>query len=212
MDRSTGSVMRSLRWRRRREAHPVAGGAGRGRGRRAAPLRHERLRQPEAVEHPREGVVHDLVDLLGPVVEGRHRRQDHRAHLGERGEHAEMAQVQRRLPHAEDERPPLLEGDVGRARDQGVGEAGRHRARRLDAARHDHHPVRLERARGQRGADVAVAVAPGGERLDVAQRLVGLLDDGALGRVGDHQVRLDARDRRAAARGSGSRRSRRRRR
>ena len=84
------------------------------------PLADQRLRQLQPVEHAGDGVVDDVVEVLGPVVEGRHRRQDHRAHLGQRGQHAQVAEVQRRLSHEQDERPAFLQRDVGRARETSV--------------------------------------------------------------------------------------------
>ena len=76
---------------------------------------------------------------LGPVVEGRHRRQHDGAHLGQGQQALEMAEVQRRLAHEHDERPPLLERDVGRPGDQGLGVAGGDGGRGLDAAGGDDH-------------------------------------------------------------------------
>ena len=97
----------------------AAGGGTRGRG--ALPFRRQRMRQPQPVEHPGQRVDDQVVDLLRPVVERGHRRQNHRAHLGQGGEHTEVAQVERGLAHDQDQRPALLEGHVGRARDQRVG-------------------------------------------------------------------------------------------
>jgi hypothetical protein len=136
----------------------------------------------------------EVVDLLRPVVEGGHRGQDHRAHLGQRGEHAQVAEMQRALAHHENERPAFLERHVGGARHQGVGHAVGHRGRGLDAARHDDHAVRLERTGRERGPDVPVAVPAGRERLHVGDGVLGLLDDGPPPRVGDDEVGLDVRD------------------
>src|SRR2546426_282420 len=81
---------------------------------RAPPLGDERLWQAEPVEHTRDGMVHDVVDVLRASVKGRHRRQDHRAHLRERDHALEVAEVQRRLTHEQDQRAALLERHVRR--------------------------------------------------------------------------------------------------
>jgi len=51
------------------------------------------VRQAEPVEHPGQRVDDEVVDLLRPVVEGGHRGQDDRTHLGQRGEHPEVPEV-----------------------------------------------------------------------------------------------------------------------
>src|SRR5262249_36059760 len=63
------------------------------------PLRDERLGWPQPVEHPRQGVRHQVVDLLGAIVKGRHWRQDDRPHFRERRKHAQVAQMERALTY-----------------------------------------------------------------------------------------------------------------
>src|SRR5436853_5928446 len=75
---------------------------------RAPPLADERLWQAEPVEHTRDGMVHDVVNIFWSSVKGRHRRQDHRAHLRERDHALEVAEVERRLAHEQDQRAALL--------------------------------------------------------------------------------------------------------
>ena len=75
----------------------------------------------------------------GPVVEGRRRREDRRAEVGEREHVPQVDAGERRLPHGEDERAALLERDVGSAADQVVRVAGGDRGERLRAARGDDH-------------------------------------------------------------------------
>ena len=73
-----------------------------------SPLGDERLGQAEAIEHARDRVIHDVVEVAGPVVEGGHGRQHDGSHLGEGQQALEMADVQRRLAHQHDERAPSL--------------------------------------------------------------------------------------------------------
>src|SRR5262245_33072656 len=77
------------------------------------PLADQRLRQLQTVEHASDRVVDHVIEILGTVVERRHRRQDHGADLGQRGQYPKVAEVQRALAHHQDERPPFLQGHVG---------------------------------------------------------------------------------------------------
>src|SRR3989442_13972987 len=87
---------------------------------RAPPLADERLWQAEPVEPARDGMVHDVVDVLWSSLKGRHRRQDHRAHLRERDHALEVAEGQRRLTPEQDQRAGLLERPVRRSREARV--------------------------------------------------------------------------------------------
>src|SRR5262249_26463630 len=75
---------------------------------------------------------------------------------------------------------------------QVVGLAVRYRRRGVNGARHDDHPERAERAARDAGPDVRDPVDDGGQGLDVLNAIVGLLDDGALRRLAQYEVRLDA--------------------
>ena len=186
---------------------PGHGARGRQRARRGPlPFRDERLRKPKPVEHPRQGVVHEVIDLLGPVIEGGHGRQDHRPHLRQSREHAQVAQMQRALADHEDQRAAFLERHVRRARDERISQTVGNRRGRLDAARHDHHAIGLEGARTRAPRRCPCCVALGRQRLDVAGRVIGLLDDGPLDRRRDTiRCDLDPGQALAATRGSGCR-------
>jgi len=80
-----------------------------------------------------------------------------------------------------------------RAGEQGVGVGVGERGQGLDAAGRHHHAGRPERAAGERGADVPIVVNAGGQRLDVPHGVFRLVDEGALGRAADDQVRLQPR-------------------
>src|SRR5437773_9921138 len=85
---------------------------------RAPPLADERLWQAEPVELARDGMVHDVVDVLWSSVKGRPRRQDHRAHLREPDHALEVAEEQRRLTHEQDQRAAIPERHVRSPRDE----------------------------------------------------------------------------------------------
>src|SRR5258707_1217498 len=63
----------------------------------ALPAFHRLGLDAEHVEQAAAGVVDDVVDRLGPGVEGRHDRRHHGADVGERGHGAQMSAMQRRL-------------------------------------------------------------------------------------------------------------------
>ena len=107
---------------------------------------------------------------------------------------AQVAHVQRGLAHHDDQRPTLLQRDVPRARDQGVGVGVGQRGERLDAALGDHHARRVEGAARQGCSDVPVVVDPGGQRLDIAHGVVGFVHERALGCPADDQMGLEPGD------------------
>ena len=87
-----------------------------------AKLRHL---QPEQIQDPPDRMVDQIVDGLWIVVERRHRRRDDRAHSAQ-GQHIfQVDVVQRCFPDQQNKAAPLLERDIGRARDQRVGGAKR---------------------------------------------------------------------------------------
>lgn len=102
--------------------------------------------------------------------------------------------MERRLTYDEYELSLLLEADVGRAREQVVVERVRDRRRRLDRARNDQHPFGLERARRDRGGEVAVAMDDVRERLEVGGRVLRLELDRLARLARHHQVHLDVGD------------------
>ena len=100
-------------------------------------------------------VVDGVLQRLRPRVEARHGRQHDGAGLGELEQPAQVDLRERRLPRDDDERPPLLEGDVGgavheRAR-RAEGDVGRrrHRAGADDDGVRGAAPARGQRRRGR---------------------------------------------------------------
>src|SRR5205807_2435274 len=99
------------------------------------PLGRARKGHAEPVERTRERVRDDVLEVLGAVVEGRHRRQQDGAHLDEREQAAKVSRVERRLPDQHDEGPALLQRDVGRARDRDDQPLHRRNRRRRTSSR-----------------------------------------------------------------------------
>ena len=127
------------------------------------------------------------------MVEGRHRREDHRPEVGGRRHQAQVAGVERRLAHGQHERPPLLQHHVRRAQEQVVGVRARDPREGLDrAGRHDHR-VGAEGAARDGRADVADAVHDVGECAHVLERVGRLEPQRQVGVAGGDEVRLDVR-------------------
>src|SRR5215472_17025962 len=120
---------------------------------RALPFGDEGVWKSEPIEHTGESVRYQVIDLLGPVVEGRHGWEVHGANLGQRRQDAQMAEMERALADNQNERAALLQGHVGSSRDQRIGKAVGDRRCRLDAAGDDDHAAGLEGAGRERRAD-----------------------------------------------------------
>ena len=67
-------------------------------------------------------MIDELFKRLGPSIERRHQWRDHRTHLGELRQRAEMTEVKRRLAHADDQPAAFLEGDIRSANEKVVVE------------------------------------------------------------------------------------------
>ena len=93
-------------------------------------------------------LVDDVLHRLRPQVEGGHGRADDAAHLGHGRHVAQVDQVQRRLAHHQHQPAPLLEHDVGRARDQVVAQAAGDRRQRAHRTGRDGHAGGAEAAAG----------------------------------------------------------------
>jgi hypothetical protein len=63
----------------------------------AAPFLDEGLGHVQPVEHARDRMIDDVVETGWAIVERWHGRHDDRAHLGERDQHSQMTEMQRRL-------------------------------------------------------------------------------------------------------------------
>src|SRR6201990_865024 len=82
------------------------------------------LGQAQEAQQSRGELLIDLVHAARQVVEGGDDGIDGAASLGDLSHVAQMDQVERGLPHAQNERAALFEGGVGGALDEGVCRAG----------------------------------------------------------------------------------------
>ena len=89
------------------------------------------------------------------MVEGRDRRHDHRAHLRGLNQQAQMPEMERRFPHAQNQRAALFEDNVRRAGQQTIGIAVNNSGKRFHLARQYRHAGGLKRPRRDTGGDIA---------------------------------------------------------
>ena len=166
--------VRLARGRRRGRARTGRRGECFGRGRRArrrgrrrrfsllsllAPAGHQLVGQAELVEHAPDHGVEQRIQRRGLRIERRRGRQHDRARA-RHGQHVlEVDRRQRRLAHDQHQLAPLLQHHVGGAPDQIVGDAVRDARQAAGRAGDHHHRVPARRARGERRAEVAQAVA-----------------------------------------------------
>ena len=101
--------------------------------------------------------------------------------------------MQRRLPHHQDEAPPLLEDHVRGAREQRRGHPGRDLRHRADRAGRHHHADGLERAARNGSGDVVDLVPLIRQRADIADLGRSLVRHRDFGGAGYDQMRLDRR-------------------
>ena len=74
----------------------------------------------ELIEYPVDGLVDNIIQALRPMVEGRHRRHNHRPQLRSLHQQSQMAKMERSLPHAEHQRTTLLQHHIRRPRQQTI--------------------------------------------------------------------------------------------
>ena len=122
------------------------------------PLVGAGLGQVEVGEDAVDVVSGDVGGGLGRGVQGGHDGVDRGAGFGGEGHVAEVDEVEGGFADAEDERAALLEGDVGGAVDEGLGEAMGDGGEGSHGAGEDEHGVGGVGARGDVGADVFVGV------------------------------------------------------
>src|SRR5690606_5233054 len=84
----------------------------------AVPTAHYTGINVEQVKDTTQAVFNDVVNALGPIIKGRHRRGDNRAHFSYLGHSPDMAEMQRGLPQHEHKPAPFLQDHVGRPADQ----------------------------------------------------------------------------------------------
>ena len=142
------------------------------------------------VEDPGHEVIAEVVDGLGPVVEGGNRRYHHCTHPRQGEQVLQVDLAQWCLARYEDQAPPFLERDVGGSSDQPVGVPGADTGDGLHAARSDDHAVGRVRAGGDGGCLVAGAVHDVGELGHLPRAVGGLQLDGRPGPAGEHQMGL----------------------
>src|SRR5690349_8699469 len=78
-----------------------------GAGREPLPAPHERVRDAEAIEEPRDDGVDELSEVLRVRVEARAGGHDEGARLDDLRDRPRVHERQRRLAQAEEEPPPL---------------------------------------------------------------------------------------------------------
>ena len=97
-------------------------------------------RSLEEIEDAPYGVINDVVQALGLVVESRHRRGNDRTHLRQRRHVAEMNRVNRCLSCNQNKATVFLEHDVGGSRQQIAGDAVGDLAKAAHRTGHHDHP------------------------------------------------------------------------
>ena len=117
-------------------------------------------------------------------IKGRHRRGDHRAHLGERRHRPQMPGMERRLAHQQHEAAAFLEHDIGGAGQQRRRHPGGDLGHAADRARRDDHAERRERARRDRRRHVADRVDDIGAGAQIGGLQIGFERQRHLGRCG----------------------------
>ena len=133
-------------------------------------------------------MVDDVVERLGPVVEGRHGRGDDGAHLGQPQHVAQVNGVQRRLARHEHKLAAFLQHDVGGARQQVRGNAVGDLAQTTHGAgRHD-HAEGAERAAGDRRREIVDAIGCVGQSSHVGHFQLALVRQGDFRRARHHQM------------------------
>ena len=117
----------------------------------SGPTRHEPVRNPKMIEDAGDDGVHHLLDILRAGVERRIGRENRRAGLEKQLEVLDVDQVERGFAGNQDELPPFLQGDVGRAEQHVFAIAMGDPAQRAHAARDDDHGVGSIGAAGEWG-------------------------------------------------------------
>ena len=102
-----------------------------------------------------------------------------------------MDGAERRLANHQDERPTLLDHDVGRAVDQVFAEPTGDRRKASCRAGRDHHAVDRSRARRHQGSHVPCPVVMIRERTKIVELLAGLVLQRPLAPLADDEMRLD---------------------
>ena len=145
----------------------------------------------ELVEHAGDGLIDHIIEGLGPMIERRHRRKNHRSHPRQ-GNHAlQVPQMERRLARKEHQLLSLFEHHIGGPHQKVAGYRVGDPAHRFHRARGDHHALRAEGAARYTGADIVDVVNVIRHRLHFFGRVRGLHLNRHLGRTGQHQMGLN---------------------
>ena len=121
----------------------------------------------ELIENPRDGLIDDVIQSLGAMIERRHRRENNRAHARERGHRFQMAEMQRRLAYDQHELFSFFQYHVGGAHQQVAAERMGDGAHGFHRTRHNHHPFGAKRSARNARADVADVMNDVGHRFHV---------------------------------------------
>ena len=154
----------------------------------ALPALEQVVFDAELVEGAADGLVDDVHDRLGAVVEGRHRRQDDGAEFGGLDHELQVPLVERRLAGHQHQFALLLQGHVGGADEQVLREGIGYSGKRLHGAGRDQHAGGLERAAGDGGGQVLVAIDLGGQLAHVVEGIFGLDGEISHRRLADDEV------------------------
>ncbi len=82
--------------------------------------------------------ITQIIKCLRLLIKSRHRRQHNSASLSYRRHIAQVNQIERRFAHHENQPPPLLEHDIGRALNQIFRMSVRNARQRLNRTGHDY--------------------------------------------------------------------------
>ena len=147
----------------------------------------------EEIQNSAHAVVDHIVQAFRARVEGRKRRGDDAAHLGDIEHILEMRPVKRRFSDHEHQTPALLERHVGGSGQEIAGHAGRDLGERLHRARGDHHAERAKGPGGRPGADIADRIGLISQSANVGRLQIGLIGQRHFGWLAHDQMACDRR-------------------
>src|SRR5262249_2250588 len=109
-----------------------------------SPAAKERVLDVELIEDFADRLIDEVLHGLRLMVEGGHRRENDRSHLGGQHHIAQVPEVKRRLAGNEHQLAPFLQCDVGRAHQKVLAEGVGDPRESLHRAGCDDHPVGLK--------------------------------------------------------------------
>lgn len=122
----------------------------------------------DEIKGPAYGLIDEIGDGPGPVVEAGRWRHDHRPHLRRLEHQPQMSLMKRGFPNQKDEFPVLLEGNIGGADEEIVVIRMGNAREGLDGTGGDDHSHGFEGAAGDGGPEVGGVMDRPGEGMDAA--------------------------------------------